>query len=477
MRISVFTLLLTFILLASTGSSLESGTVFSVQPGTGYKCVHINLPQDLGMSSLNETTETIIEVDKGESPWADMTYSKVVMEPGVINKNPFCFYYSDKNEGDFSFYRIDLSSHDLGVSGSISGGLCVSDYEDVDTGVETENETDICGMLSENADIIDLSFKEDVTQAKLGEIVTKTLYITSYANLRIRLSIATNLQNDFDESVVTASPSNPTAQKTFKVKAPEREGDFEIFVRAQAEDCYIQACKKQKKSVLSVTTKEKKGFSVSVVPKNINLKEARETTFKVIISNYEKSQDFLIEASSDPSLGIEPESKTVRVDKNGEKTAVFKALPGEEDMYKIEFKITTEKTEKLLTSYLSVGELLTDGFRYAEASERASTPDIRDEMRKAREEYEKRYNETSYGEDIDDYEDFIDTIDELKKKGSGNGGNGKKEDGKPEEGGFNWLFLAIPIIVIVVIALLFVAYKKSKVAGSGGYSGYEYSRI
>ncbi len=470
----LFPFVITFLLLVPLGSSLEGGTILSVEPGTGYKCVYVSLPQDLGMSYVDRTLETVIEVDKGESPWTDTTYSKVVMEPGVLNKNPVCFYYSEKEEGDFSFYSISLSSRDIGVSSSISGGLCVSGYEDVDTGVDMENETDICKLLNENADIIDLSFKEEVTQAKPGEIVTKTLYITSYANLRIRLSIATNLQNDFGEPVVTTSPSNPTAMKTFKVKAPEREGEFEMIVNAQAEGCEIQACKKQKKGTISVTTKEKEGFTASVIPENINLKEAGETIFRVVISNYDESQDFLIEASSSPSMNIEPESKTVNLGENEEKTTVFKAFPGEEDLYKIEFKITSEKSEKLLTSHISIGELLTDAFRYSEASEKVSTPDIREEIRNARIEYEEKYKTTSYGEDVNEYENFIDTIDELKKT-SESGGNGKDEK-EPKEEGFNWLFLVIPVIVIVVIILLFIAYKRSKVASSG-YQGYEYSRI
>jgi hypothetical protein len=470
MRISVSALLLTSLLLASAGSSLEGGTIFSTQPGEGYKCVYVNLPQDLGLSYIDKTSETVIEVDKGESPWADMTYSKVVMEPGVLNKNPVCFYYTDKEEGDFSFYRIGLSSRDLGVSSAISGGLCISNYGDVDTGVETGNETDVCALLNENADIIDLSFKEDVTQAKPGETVTKTLYVTSYANLRIRLSLASSLQNDFSESVVTTSPSKPTAFKTFDVKAPEREGEFEIIVRAEAEGCGIQACKKQKKGVLLITSREREGFSASVIPKNINLKEARETIFRVVISNYDEPQDFLIEASSSPSLGIDPESKTVQVDGDEEKTTIFKVLPGDEDLYKMEFKITSGKSEKLLISYLSIGELLTDAIRYAEASERTSTPDIREEIRKAREEYEKKYGTTSYGEDVDEYENFIETIDGLKTT-SENGGNGKNGQ-EPEEAGFEWLFLAIPVIIIVVMILLFVAYKKSKVTESG-YQGYD----
>ncbi len=471
MRHVFFAILVAFLLCAHPASSLESGTVFSVEPGTGYKCVYVSLPQDLGVSYLENTTETIIEADREESPWVDLTYSSVVMEPGVLNKNPVCFYYTGKEEGDFSFYRIRLVSRDLGLSSDISGGFCVSDYEDVDTGVEVTNETDMCELMNENADIIDLSFEEDVTYAKPGEIVTKTLYVTSYANLRIRLSIATNLQNDFGEPVVTTSPSKPTAVKTFKVKVPEREGDFQIIVRAVAEGCDIQACRKQKSTTLSVTTAEKKGFTASVIPKNINLKEAQETRFRVVISNYDETRDFLIEVSPEPRVRVDPESKTIRVEKGREKTAVFSILPEKEKLYRIEFKITTEGAEKLLTSYISIGELLTDAIRYAETTEREH-PGIREEIRNAREEYESRYNRTaSYTEVIEEYEDFRNTLDDMKKKAEK---PGEKPAGETEEGGgFSWTLIAVPLIVVVVLVLLFVAYKKTKVSRQE-YSGYGY---
>lgn len=470
----VFPFAVAFLLVIPFANALDTETIFSLEPGAGYKCVYISLPQDLGLTSLSETTETTIELDKTESPWADLTYSRVVMEPGVINKNPVCFYYADREEGEFSFYNIRLSSADLDVSESISGGLCISNYDDVDTGVDAENATDICALLNNNADIIDLSFTEDVTQAKPGDVVTKKLYVTSYANLRIKLSIATSLQNDFGEPVVTTSPSKPASVKTFKVKAPDREGDFEMIVRAQAEGCDLQACKKHKKGVLSVTSKGKEGFTASIIPKNINLKEPQETTFRVVISNYEETQDFLIETSSDPSLEIIPESKNVNVEKDDEKTAVFKVTSGEEDLYNIEFKITSEKSEKLLTSYLSIGEVLNDAYRYSEDVEN-DYPDIRDEIRNARNQFKSSYNTTSYGDDLNDYEDFRDTVDDLKRT-SGNGGNGGNGNGEEDGAGFNWFFLLIPVIIIVVVVLLLFAFKKSKVTSSG-YQGYGYSRV
>ncbi len=474
MRILPFAaLFLTFLAFACVANALDSGLIFSAEPGADYKCVYINLPQDLGLSSVDRESETIIQADRSSNPWVDTTYSRVVMTPGILNKNPVCFYYSDKQEGEFSFYSISLSSDELGVSNSISGGLCVSNYADVDTGVDATNTTDICRLLSENSDIIDLSFGEDVTQAKPGEVVTKTLYITSYAELRIRLSIATNLQNDFGDPILTTSPSKPTATKTFKIKAPESEGEFEFTVLAQAEGCSIQACKKQKQGILAIDENAKEGFSVSVIPRNINLKEAGEVTFRVVISNRGDTQNFTIEPAPEPSMGIEPQGKTISVDQNEEKTAVFTATPGGGELYRIDFKITTPDAESVITSYVSVGELLSDAKRYAEDAEKTATPDIKEEIRKARKAYEQSYNETSYGEDLQAQEDFLNTIDELKTKAEATDKNVTQAN--PQEDGFNWAFVTVPVVIIAALALVFVAFRKAKRTASGDeYGGYGY---
>jgi hypothetical protein len=398
-----------------------------------------------------------------------MTYNKVVMKPGVINKNPVCFSYSDKEEGEFSFYNIKLSSVNLGVRSSVSGGLCVSSHEDVDVGVELGEGSDVCDLLNENADIIDLSFSEDITQAKPGELIEKTLYVTSYANLRIKLSIATNMNNDFGDMVVTTSPSKPMVKKSFKVKAPEREGEFEMTIIAQADGCYLQACKKQKITKLSVTTDEKDGFTASVAPSNINLKDPMEVLFKITVKNYDETQDFEIEAISDPQIEIDPETKTMSVDKDDEKTTVFSAMPGSEDLYKVEFKIITDNSEKLLSAYISIGELLNDAFRSSSDAER-ETPSLRDEIIAARNEYENSYESESYGDELDEYAEFKETLDDLKK---GNDDKPKEEPKEePDEGGLSWFFVAIPIIIIAVVVLIFFMYKKTKVANPVAYEGY-----
>lgn len=470
MKAEFLAVILTLFLLIPGASALESGTVFSAEPGEGYRCIYLSLPQDLGLDYIETTSEATIRLDRSESPWADITYNRVVMTPGVLKRNPICFHYSDAEEGDFSFFRIMLSSEDLGVSSSISGGMCISSYQDVDTGVEVTNETDICRLLNENADIIDVSFKEDVTIAKPGETVTKTVYVTSYANLRVKLYIATNLENNFREEVLVTSPSNPTAFKRFAVKAPEREGDFDIIMRAEAENCGVKACRKQRKTTLSVSEEEREYVSASVVPKNINLKEPGEAVFRVIISNHDETQNFLVEADTSPEIGITPASKSVNIESGEEETIIFNAVPEDPGLYEVNFRINSDKTEKLLTSYVSIGELLSDAERRSEQIKRTE-PSVRSDVQQVVEAYEESYTDISYEESVEEYEEFTESLDQLERAPESGGETGETTQDSVETG-FNWAFLAIPVIVAVVVILLLFAYKRSKVTDPIDYRGY-----
>jgi hypothetical protein len=461
MRVLTFTLI-SFLLILPLTEGLETGTIFSADITKSYKCIYVNLPQDLGITEIDKETEAIIELDKTTSPWSEITYNKVVINQGVWNKNPVCFSYANKNEGDFSFYHIKISSPDLGLSKTIQGGFCISSYEDIDSDVSIENQTDVCELLSKNADIIDISFDEDIIQAKPGELLNKNVYVTSYANLKIKLSMITNLQNDFSETFVITSPSKPTVSKNFKIKVPEREGDFYINVLAEVEGCFLPMCKKIKQATISVKDKEKSDFSAVVVPKNINIKQKGEVIFKVIINNYEKGDKFKIEASSTPLLSIEPKSQEIEIEKNKEKSVVFKITPGEENLYEINFKISVDGKEMILTAYLSVGELLNDALRYSKKIENEiKDENFLEELKNAKFSYEESYNQSS-SDDLLEYQNFINELEEIKKKSETKTEKENDKEKTNEEGGFNLMLIAIPLLIIFAVVLLFIAFKKAK---------------
>jgi hypothetical protein len=473
MRCLFITISLCLSLLAVPALSLENNLYFSVDPSKEYSCVYVNLPQDLGLVSVDENLESIIEANKDESLWIDTTYNKVVVNPGVLNRNPVCFYYPGKGEGDYSFYRINVYSPGAGISNEMSGGLCISQYDDVDTDTEAGNRTDICRLLNDNADLFDLQFKHETSFANPGETVTKTIYLTSYANLNIDLTVITSLQSDFTGQTVSTSPERPLVTKSFKVRAPENEGEYPLIVFAKVRGCGLTMCEREVESKIKVAEGfVNRGFLTTIVPRNINLKSPQETIYRLLITNYDDSKTFSIETDSEPSLNMDPESISTTVGKGEEKTLTFRVTPPSPDpgIYRLYFKVKTSETEKMVNAYLTVGELLTDAFRYSEgAGEETTDPNIIDQIILARNNFIDSYNASSYGDELDDYEDFK---DEVEKARTGLDDDDVIPPPPPQDQGINWIWIAVPVVIIAVV-LLFFLFKKSRVVGEFEYPEFE----
>lgn len=475
MRYLFITILLSALLLPLPVLSLENNMYFSVNPRTEYTCVYVNLPQDLGLMSVNKSLESIIEADKEESLWVDTTYNKVVINPGVLNKNPLCFYYPGKEEGDFSFYRVKVYSPEAGISNEMSGGLCISEYDDIDSGLNATKETDICKLLNDNADLFDLQFKHETSFAEPGETVTKTIYLTSYAKLTIDLTIITTLQNDFGSQTVSTSPEHPLVTRSFKVKVPSREGKYSVIMFAKVRGCGLKLCEKEVEGRITVASgHENSGFETTIIPKNINIKEAKETIYRLLITNYDDPKEFSIETSSDPAVSIDPKSVTTSVGKNEDKTLTFKVTPpsSEPNLYRIYFKVKTHDSEKMVNAYLTVGELLTDALRESTNLENSVTdPVVLKEITLAKNDFMNTYNTSSYGDDLGDYEKFKKDMEKARTNLNG-GGESEQPPELTSGGGPDWIWFIIPVVIIVAVLLFFV-FKKSRVVKDIEYPQFE----
>jgi hypothetical protein len=454
-------------------NALESSQYFTIDPSKTHKCIYINSPQDLGLTTVEKSLTYVIEAEKNENPWIDTTYNEVVINPGVLNKNPLCFYPPEREEGKFSSYKIRLYSEGLGISRAIEGGFCISKQEDVDS-FEAYGE-DICRMMSDNADIFDIQFRYDLNFAKPGDTLTKTIFLTSYANLRITLALATSLQSDFTEQTFVTSPEHPLVTKNFKIKVPNKEGNYSLVVLAEVEGCDLTFCRKEAESLINVKSDfVRKGFIVSVVPRNINLKRSQRAWFKVLITNYDEAKEFTIEASSKPSLEIDPKMMRVDIGKNKEKTVTFGITPKEDEqkLYRLYFNVKTEGEERSLSAYLTIGELLSDALR--EVSDLSKEdPEIRNEIQKAYNEWKYSYESKDYGDDLDDYKKFKDTLDKARATSENKTSPGPTGPSPPEPPNeFNWMWMIIPIVIVVII-LIFVIYKKSRVVEEFEYPKYE----
>jgi hypothetical protein len=342
-------------------------------------------------------------------------------------------------------------------------------------------EKNVCDILNENADLFDIQFKYPVAMAKAGDDVTETIYITSYAKLEIDLDIITNLQSDFVRQTISTSSDSPLKTKVFKVTAPSKKGEYPVTIRAKVSGCSLSFCKKDVTSIISVADNiTKKGFSLSVIPKSINLKKPGEVWLRLIVTNYDDAATFSVEASSDPVTGIDPASTSIEIGKDQSETLKFNVTPDPQNnaaLYTLNFDVTSKGITQTINSYLSVGELFSDARREAQyLNENIDNPDIRNDINNAMRTWENEYENSDYGSsgDILSYDELKKTFDEAKKGNSTgtnghNGGNNTNNGSKPNPEGFNMWFIYIPIIIVIAMILIFFVYKKSRVVGKFDY--------
>ncbi len=458
-------------------SALENNQYFTIDPNETAHCIpiEVKLPQELGISFVNETKEAVIEA---ESPWLKISYNKVTINPGVLNKNPLCFYPPSMEEGKYTYFKVKVYSSDLNLSSEAKGGFCVSRHEDVDSGIDAGADTDICRAMSDNSDIFDIHFKDDITFAAPGDRVSKTVYVTSYADVDINLRLVTSMETDFSPVTVSTSQDHPTSMKKIRVLAPSSEDNYTMRIIGEMEGCNSEFCAKEAESVLKVKENyTPTGFSASVVPRNINLKNEQPTDFRVIVNNYDSRKEFRISASSDPQTEIEPENATRMIGEGEEETFRFTVDidSGDQKLYKLYFKIRTEDGEKLLTAYLSVGELMSDAQRDIEdIRTSAKDKETRDDIEEAFRNWKNSYESSEYGEETGDYGDFKKEIENARGEDTGDNGDSGGDIGGGEEtppqdtgsGGFDWILLVVPVIIVVAVVFIFVMYRKSKVVES-----------
>ncbi len=465
------------LLLACPVQALDDNQYYTISLDQTRGCIYILLPQDMGISSVNRSTVAILEV---ESPWIRLSYNKVTLEPGVSVKVPVCFYPTSIRDGEYARYNIRVYSQFNEYSKYVSGGMCVSNYSDVDSGVEVMEGEDICEVMSDNSDVFDIQFKEEKSVVGPGESVYKTIYVTSYADVDVQVSLQTDLDNDFSGTVLGLDETHPVAANRFLVTAPDKEGNYTMKMTGRITGCSGSFCFKEAESVIEVREgASMESYTATVVPKNINVKSGNPADYRVIITNYGPEQDFTVSATSYPSLEIDPGTKSLSVDTDEEETVRFDVTPpsGDKELYRLEFEVSTDDSNVILESYLTVGELFTDAMRNLEqAKEEVGDDSFDEEADDIFSNWKNSYENSRYGEDIEDYEEFREDLEESKERheSGGNGGNNASTGNgeTPPPGGFDWTLVIIPVVIVAAV-ILFIVYKKSRVVDKYEYPDFQ----
>jgi hypothetical protein len=475
MRWAVLGFILCLALSAAGAAAIENNQYFTMSPNETMGCVYVNLPQDMGVASVNSSTVSIVETN---SPWVKMSYSKITVDPGVLIKVPICFYPPKRTEGEYSYYSIKIYSPFTGIYEESKGGFCVSSHGDVDSGVDATNTTDICNLMNDNSDIFDVQFKEDVVYAEPGQSVVNTVYLTSYAEVRVSARIETAVQNDFSPLNLSLSSDHPLAAKRITFKAPSKEGNYTVRIIGEINNC--RSCHKEAASRIVVKSGAgRSGFTASVVPNNINIKSGASTTFRVVITNYDAKTAFAVKAEGFPNtVKISPPNTSVMVDSEEENTIKFYVTPpaDSEDTYRLEFTVRSDGGQRLLEAYLSVGELFTDALReIAQDKNEVKSTQFNDEADDIFSNWKSEYDDTGYGDDLGSYDEFKNDINASKsrytnktKPGTTGPGNGSGERQPVPVVGIDWTLVIIPVIIVIAV-LVFILYRKSRVVDEFQY--------
>ncbi len=491
MKFSYLITLLPFFLLIASAAALEDNNYFSVSENGTYSCIFVNLPQDLDVNTVDSSISSIIFSDKEKSPWIDTTENEFVINPGMLTRVPVCFYHKGLKEGDYSFYELNLSSNELGLSKGVKGGVCITDYEDVDSADNADENTNICDLLNNRADIFDAQFRYPYMEARPGEVIKNSVYVTSYAKIRIQFSMETDMDNDLSKWTATADPANPMNSKSFSVKAPDYEGTYNMILRAHILGCELDLCRSTVIGRVKVSQNATRtGFVANVVPKNLNIKDASNISLKLLITNYEEEMNFSISASSEPGMDISPQKKEVRIKQNSFASIDFIAVPasGKDTLYEINFDILSDKNEEhTTTAYISFGELLSDAKREAEEiiedARKSGDKDTETFVLEKLNDWEEERENLDYGEELGSYEDFKKSLEEAKK-GNINKTTDKNDQNETtsrppvkyqedETAEFNWLLVIIPLIIVIAIVVVFIIKKSQNVSEKYEYPGFD----
>ncbi len=457
MKSLLFTFFVSCILLFQTAYALQlQDGLFFTMPPDEIECIDIVLPDNMGVFGMGKIEYELTST--ASSDWADLTEENIVRtDENNTVIFPMCFYSFGRQEGECSEpYVITIEAPALQLTKHWSGGACVSEFVDVDIG----EGNDSWDVINDNVDLFDIGFEEGVIYSEPGEIVNYELSLQSYANITLDL-VAQSMDLIISpmQRVVTFSSSDPQRTATFAVSAPVQTGRYNFTIRARMRDCgSMDLCTKYVQAELVVTDEipDNAGFTVSLFPNNINIRDLYPVLYRFTIQNGDTPRTFTTDITLPSGLSSTFEPETINLVANEKKIISFTITPSSASaFYEIRVTATSEGNMKQATSYLSTNEMLTDAIREAGSIE-TDQENVNNEL----DEWIERYRRSGYGENMDDYQRLKGTFSDAKQ-GQGGQINGDNGDETGDGGILDNIWIIVLVVVIVVAALIFLMYKKS----------------
>lgn len=432
------------------GYSLQSdGLYISMEPDS-VKTVIVTLPDDSGavLKGKNEYTVTLEPLPN--ETWADFSEQVVRTDENNTVLIPIRFSTLGKEEGECSSnFTLTIDSVRT-VERKIPGEVCVSKYPDVD---ERDGGTDL----------FDISVDRNMKYLTPGEKAEFTVYIQSYADINLDLSVEGDVEGYLTRENVRLNESHPRDQVELLVQ-PEEIGEYRLRVVGDVEGCSESVC--SKRVDLGIVVKEEKqeegGFAVSLLPRNVNLRGLRPVDYKILIYNSGDRATFDVSVEVPEGLKTDFQGRSIVVGEDSSGSVEFQVEPTEApSFYNLAATISSGNVTKSVDSHLSTNEMLTDSLRDVEQTEGANRSRASSEV----DSWYSDYKNQSYGKGLEEYSRLKGRLDKMKgrkkKKEPEKNGGENGEDKQPGPAGPDIGAIIIPVVILIVAgAAVFVYFFK-----------------
>ena len=446
------------------GLQIEDNLFFTIPEGeeipANLRCVDVVFPDDSGDFPTGLETYTLTT----NSEWASLSYRIITTDVNNTVIIPIC--YTKRGENLCSDpYVVSILSHTYNLSREFIGGVCVSGYADVDVisdalaqGILDTN-TSPLDVLNNNVDLFDIGFETEKIHARPGEPVIFNLFLESQALLNIDLDVVdSDIQVSPQAQFTTTSSVNSFREFPYSLTSPLSVGEYYFEVEASVRDCDQAFCSKRARAELVVTqSPPDEGFSVKLFPLSLNIRELRPVLYRFTVDNLGPARSFDIDIELSEGLTSTFRPETLDLAENEKETISFTVVPSQgSSQYQITVTASSNGDSKPVTAYLSTNEMLTDIQRYADQASNAN-PDAAQVIENMVQDYAQDYNDSVYGEDLEQYEDVRQDIDQVPDNG------GSSPPPVTTGTGIDLTLIIFVVIIIVVIgAVGFLFLKKKK---------------
>jgi len=405
---------------------VRDGQYISIKSG-GIATVVVDLPMDAGMEIGEGFVYYLEMIPDPNATWSDFSYQKFMK---VLNNNTasiainFDTYGKSVGEcGSPYILTLIVERGTERVERVWRGGVCVSEWEDVDyiAGDIGGDSQDVMDTLNDHTDIFDMQLEPKIIKATPNEIKSFNLTIGGAEPMDgIEVSVGHgSIVIEPLTTVVSTSEEEPYQTIPFSLQAPETEGEYSFSIEGSTDSCKGSHCKKTVTGSIMVSEapEEDTGISLTTFPENIDSRNLNPVTIRYTVkNNLPEIREF------EMSVEIEPVGarntfveESIEIGSGQTRTKSFIFTPAEQrKIYKIRITARSGEEKASFTAVVSTDEMVSDILRERDDIWDNLSTDEQTILGNQIMDWRNEYKTADQDENLDGYSSLKETVDAAR---------------------------------------------------------------